>query len=270
MLIVLLVTFSLIGYFFGTQASGDITLTQELLPAWVAALATVSIALLTIFLAKETWELRQIQLLQIDQIRRDSIKPSINFFIKSSPAAYQFMDVFVRNSGTGPATNIQFRFRRKDESDKEVFEYLQEEFTKLAIIKNGIASLAPEETRTSYVFSFLDLGGKFKDKWFNCDIDIDISFKDIEGTDYQSTSTIYLSEYKGVSELGGGDPIHKISSILEKIERNFSHLTTGFRKIKTDVYTSEDRRIEAEEWEAERAARKEKSAANKQINEGQD
>jgi hypothetical protein len=259
MVLVLLAAFALIGYFFGTRESGTDIVTQELLPVWVAALATVSIALLTIFLAKETWELRQIQLLQIDKIRKDSLKPSVNFVIKSSLASYQFMDVIIRNSGAGPALDIKFDFRSNENSDDEVFEFLQNEFKKLSMLEHGISSLLPNEFRTSYLFSFLNLGDRFKDKWFKCDINVDVYFQDIEGTEYHSVSTIYLSEYRGITELGGGDPVQKISSALEKIEKHIGHLTTGFGKLKTDIYTSDDRRLEKEQGEATIPARKSRS-----------
>lgn len=46
------------GLIFGTELNTAIVLTSDSLSSWVGAIATVSIAVLTFILAKETWHLR--------------------------------------------------------------------------------------------------------------------------------------------------------------------------------------------------------------------
>ena len=46
----------------------------------------------------------------------------------------------------------------------------------------------------------------------------------------------------------GGDSLRKISSHLEKMQKDIGHITSGFKKIKTDVYTRKDREIANQEW----------------------
>jgi len=45
----------------------------------------------------------------------------------------------------------------------------------------------------------------------------------------------------------GGDPVYKISSHLEKAEKDLTHITSAYRGVKSNLYTSEDRRSEREE-----------------------
>ncbi len=245
----------IIGLVVGINVESAITLSQDNLSSWVSAFATVTIAVLTIVLAKETWGLRMIQLSQIEQIRKDAIKPSISLYLKSSPAGFNFIDIHISNNGTGTAQNIQFQFINANDDARDVYEGLLEEFNKLIILKKGISSLSSGEHRSSYLFSFIDLHKKYGEKTLECVIEVDISFEDIEGEKYSSKSFFNFTEYQGVSELGGGDPLRKISTHLEKIQKDIGHFASGFKKIKADVYTNEDRRIEQEEWEKHRADR---------------
>lgn len=251
----------IIGLVVGINIESAITLSQDNLSSWVSAFATLTIAVLTIVLAKETWGLRLIQLSQIEQIRKDSIKPSIGLYLKSSPAGFNFIDVHVTNNGSGTAQNIQFTFKSASEDAQDVYEHLLSNLNKLVILEKGISTLSSGEHRSSYLFSFIDLHQKFGEKALECVTEVDITFEDIEGSKYSSKSFFNFTEYKGVSELGGGDPLQKISSHLEKIQKDVGHFASGFKKIKTDVYTSEDRQAERDEWEKRRA---EQQNANKQ------
>lgn len=250
----------IIGLVVGINIESAITLSQDNLSSWVSAFATVTIAVLTIVLAKETWGLRLIQLSQIEQIRKDSIKPSVGLYLKSSPAGFNFIDVHITNNGSGTAQNIKFTFKNASEDAQEVYEHLLSELNKLVILEKGISTLSSGEHRSSYLFSFIDLHQKFGEKALECVTEVDVSFEDIEGSKYSSKSFFNFTEYKGVSELGGGDPLNKISSHLEKIQKDVGHFASGFKKIKTDVYTSEDRQAERDEWEKRRT---EQQSANK-------
>lgn len=250
----------IIGLVVGINIESAITLSQDNLSSWISAFATVTIAVLTIVLAKETWGLRLIQLSQIEQIRKDSIKPSVGLYLKSSPAGFNFIDVHITNNGSGPAQNIKFTFRNASDDAKDVYEHLLSELNKLVILEKGISTLSSGEHRSSYLFSFIDLHQKFGEKALECVTEVEVSFEDIEGSKYNSKSFFNFTEYKGVSELGGGDPLNKISSHLEKMQKDIGHFASGFKKIKTDVYTSEDRQAEHDEWEKRRT---EQQGANK-------
>lgn len=247
MIVLVVAIFFIMGLAVGVSSQGLEASGNDTLSAWVSALATLCIALLTIFLAKETWELRRVQLSQIEQIRKDSIKPSVNLYLKSSPVSVNLIDLYIINSGVGTAQNIKFKFMNKSKDAQDVYDYLQEKFSKLVILSNGISSLGAGEKRTSYLFSFLDIGSKYGDKLFEYFAEVDIEFQDIEGKTYTSKSHFKFMEYKGISEFGGGDPLHKISSTLEKIQKDVDNFSKGYKKLRTDIYTSDDRKKEQEQ-----------------------
>jgi len=262
MLILVIVIFFIIGLSVGAGSQNPVAFTNDTMSAWVAALATVCIAILTIFLAKETWELRLIQLSQIEQIRKDSIKPSVNIYLKPSPSAFSSIDVHINNSGAGVAQNISFSFINKSKETQDIFDHLQTEFSKLVILNNGIWSLSAGEKRTSYLFSFIDLHEKFGDRALDYMAEIDIQFQDLEKKKYSSKSYFNFTEYKGIYGPDGGEPIYKISKTLEKMQKDIGSLITGSKKIKADIYTSSDRRKEKKAHEERRIERAKNSESS--------
>lgn len=239
----------ILGIILGINVEKEISLSQDNLSSWVSAFATVTIAILTIVLAKETWSLRLIQLSQIEQIRKDSIKPSVSLYLKSNPAGISFIDIHVKNSGVGTAQNIRFAF--KNVSDKgldEVYDNFRGKLNKLVILEKGISALGPGEHRSSFLLSFIEFHQKHGEKALDLNTEVEIAFEDIEGTPYQSKAYFNFAEYKGISGLGD-EPAHEIASHLKKIKEEIGHFASGFRKIKVDVYTSEDREEERKIWE---------------------
>ena len=120
MSVLVVAIFFLLGLSVGMSSQGLVAFGNDTLSAWVSAIATVVIALLTIFLAKETWELRRVQLSQIEQIRKDSIKPSVSLYLKSSPVSVNLIDIHIINDGRGTAQNIKFKFTNKSKDAQDV------------------------------------------------------------------------------------------------------------------------------------------------------
>ena len=245
MVVLVIAIFFILGFSLGISSQGLLAFGNDTLSAWVSAFATGVIALLTIVLAKETWELRQLQQSQIEQIRKNSIKPRVSVYLKPSPVSFNLMNLHIINDGRGTAQNIKFKFTNRSKDAQDVYDYLQEEFNKLVILSNGISSLGAGENRTSYVFSFSRLHEKFGDRLFEYFAEIDTEFKDIEGNTYNFKSHFMFMEYKGISSFEK-DPVHKISSTLEKIQTHIGHFASGSKKLKTNIYTAEDRKIEFE------------------------
>lgn len=250
--LLLLPTVFIAGLIAGVHIKESISLTMDSLSSWVSAIATVAIAILTIVLAKETWALRFIQLTQMEQIRKDSLKPSIGLYLKANPAAgFNFVDIHIANNGVGVAQNIKFIFKNINDDTQDVYECLLEQLNKLIILEKGINSLSPGEGRTSYVFSFIDLHQMFGERTMECVVEVIIEFEDIEGKKYSSKSFFNFAEYKGMSQLGDSEPLHRISKHLEKIQTDIGHLTSGYKRIKADVYSSKDRQEEREKQRRE-------------------
>lgn len=223
------------------------------LSSWVAALATVSIAILTVFLAKETWALRQFQLQHTELIRKAGIKPTVDVHLQSSPAAFHFFDIHIVNNGPGTALNIRFSVENMNPNGIGVYHEVEAKMMDLAILKDGISSLGPGQRRSSFLVSILELNKSLGEGTFDYHSKVLATFEDVEGTIYTSTAHFNFNELKGVSEIGGGDPLHRISKSLDAIQTDLRSFGTGFRKLQTDIYTSEDRERAKEQWEKERA-----------------
>ena len=270
MLLALLPILFIIGFALGIYYEGSMSLTQDNLSSWVTAIATVTIAVLTIILAKETWSLRQIQLNQIEQIRKDAIRPSVNFILKSNPASIRFIDVHIINNGNGSAHNIKFKFSGYNNKDIEIYKFLESEFMKLNIFKNGILSLSKGEKRNSHVFDFNTLNSKFGDKTFETIFTVEIKYEDIEGQEFTAKSNFDFSEYIGINELGK-EPINDIASTLKNLNKNIEKLAsaTSSNRIEINTYNAEDREKRAKEMEEYIKSFQEKQKeANEQLDDG--
>ena len=211
----LLISFAL-GLFY--SGSGDITL--DSFSSIVTALATLCIAVLTIILAKETWALRTIQIKQIEQLQRNSIKPSLDLYLESGIASGSLLDIHLENNGNGTAHNITFDFTGKDgaslgEIDQKIVNTLQ----KFQLLKTGMSSLSQKQRRSSYVLSLIELFNELKEKLYDVTIEVHINFSDYEGYKYMSTSTLDFSSYNGMHQVGGGNPTYNIYMELEKIRK---------------------------------------------------
>lgn len=246
--IVLLPIVFVIGFALGVFYEGSMSLSQDNLSSWVTALATLSIAILTIILAKETWNLRNIQLQQIEQIRKDAIRPSINFELKSSSFSISYKDIYIVNNGTGSAHEIKFIIEGSNEKNNEIYNHLEKEFLKINIIKNGILSLGVNDSRSTHIFDFPSLHSKYGEDVLKTYISVTAYYKDIEGKEFKSKSEFDFSEYVGISKLGD-EPLNTIAKSMKKIEDSMKNLNKGmsFKRFEVNTYNSKDREIENKE-----------------------
>lgn len=239
------------GLIFGTELNASIVLTADSLSSWVGAIATVSIAVLTFILAKETWHLRNAQIAQLTEIRKESMRPNIVVSIQPSIVDMNFLDVVIQNLGKGIACNVQFSFKNEDGTVATTENnQLVKRLTKLSLFENGCSSLGLGQTIKSYLFSFRDLEKEVgKENLFKQRVQLEIYFEDAEGAAYNNIININFSDMKGISYLGGSsDPIYSIFKELEKLRKTFEPVfKSGQKKLNVDAYNSEDREIEREQ-----------------------
>lgn len=243
----------IVGLIFGTNLAGAINLSADSISSWVSAVATLAIAVLTFVLAKETWSLRIAQMKQVEEIRKEAVRPGVDLYLLSSPIAFQFMNVHVENNGKGVARNISFKFEPEGKDDFTEHERLVvDSLLKLNMLSNGISSLGSGKQRTSFAFSFLEVGGKAGDGMFDIRFKVKVSCTDGDGRPYSVDSIIDFSEYKGVSEIGGGDPTYRLYKETEKIRQVLESAQRGTSgRFNVNSFTSEDRENEkrrTQEW----------------------
>src|SRR5690606_18910042 len=95
----------------------------------------------------------------------------------------------------------------------------------------------------SFIFSFLDLINEIGDSVFEIKIRVIIDFSDSIGSIYKTETIFDFSEFKGISEVGGGDPSYnlyketeKIRNILEEVQSSMSA-----KRFNVNVYSSDNR-----------------------------
>jgi hypothetical protein len=222
----------IVGLIVGIQFTSSTKLTADSLSSWVAALATVSISVLTFILAKETWHL-----------------PNVFVAIHPSIVSITFIDVTLQNLGKGIAYNVKFKFINSDGSlADEKSNVIFEMFNKLSIFKNGCSSMGLGQTLKSFLFGFGDLEHKVgKENLFNQKIKIEISFEDSDGNPYRNIIDIDFKDFEGVSLLGNGssDPTYALYKEVEKIRKALEPvLKRPSKRIGVDVFTEKERQQE--------------------------
>lgn len=196
----------------------------------VVTISTVAYAILTWSLVSETKRMREVQ-----------TEPRIEITLKSLDYAINIVRLHIRNIGLGPAKNIIFTSHISSGGD--VAEKLLEEFNKANFLKVGLKYFGPgHELYSGYTQITKDFDAKIASVLI-----YDVEYESFTGKKYKDQITIDISERKGTTQLGKPN-LYAIAQSIEAIEKEFSHVVSGFKKIHADVYTTKDRdREEADE-----------------------
>lgn len=235
----------LLGWAVGRHSAIGTSMSPDTFSSWVSALATVAIAVLTFILAKETWYLREAQTQQLAELKRENIRPNINVQLDPSRVGLNFVDVKISNLGKGIARKVVVEFLdRHGARVAEGVDPVVEKFRKLAIFRQGIESMGIGQVISSFLFSFIDLKGELKGEIFKPLLKMVVRFEDIEGNQYKNEFVVDFSQYQGLSELGGGDPLHLMSDELKKLRGVMERVAGSGNRLGVNVYDSEDRESE--------------------------
>lgn len=214
--------------------------------SWILACATVAISILTIILAVETSNLRKAQTAQINELKRENIRPNVNIKLENYEFDMNFVSLIISNHGKGVAKKVNFQLLDKKDNiieDDNNNSIIINKFLKIGVFKVGMQTLGINQELKSYIFSFLDLAKNNPDKnIFEEYINININFEDIEGTKYTNNFSIEFAQYEGMGNLGK-PPLYEISNTLKNINLKLNSST----RIKVETYDSDDRKKEVDE-----------------------
>lgn len=238
----------ILGLVVGNQLQGGSALSADSLSSWLSAIATIAIAVLTFILAKETWYLREAQIQQLAELKRENIRPNVGVQLESSQVGMNFINVKISNLGKGIAKKVSFSFLDRQGNPLTVNQdVVVDKFLKLGVFRLGIESMGIGQVISSFVFSFLDLRKDLKGEIFKPYLSIAIKFEDIEGARYTNIFAIDFAQFEGTSELGG-DPLHKMATEIQKIRESIGKVAgNSSGRIGVNVFSSTDRHDEAEE-----------------------
>ena len=220
---------------------------------WVSAGSTLAIAILTVVLAKETWQLRLFQLSQLAAIRKAAIRPQVDVYMSRSKTSFNVMNVVVENVGSGIARNIKFNFKGSLGNSKltEAEQAVADRLHKMAMFNSGIQALSPQRNKRSFLFIVQEVFGAYKDDFFKICLTIEMTYEDAEGETHTSVEIWGFGELEGTSEMGYGDPTDKAAGHLEKISDTLQKFGRGSSsdRLSVNVYTEQDREKEREYFE---------------------
>jgi hypothetical protein len=216
----------------------------------VVTVATAVYAALTWILVKETRMMREVQ-----------TEPKLQVTVSSIDFAINIVRLHVRNIGLGPALNVTFK--PKVLAGGQSAEKLLAEFTDVNFFNVGLKHFGPGQERVSgYTQLAEDHDGKMASL-----LAIDVTYNSATGKSYSDSLVVDMSELKGGYQLGKPHA-YAIAQSLEKIQKDFHHLTTGFHRIKANIYTSEDRAEESSEALARREQRQRERQAQQNAQAG--
>lgn len=203
----------------------------------VVTAATVAYAVLTWKLVSET-----------KRMRRAQTNAKMTIGLDSRPEYLNFIDVFVRNEGVGPAYDIRFEVEMLDASgDCSILEAIES----LGFIEQGMDYFSPGQEIRSFLTSMTD---DFEAK-MRTRIRVKISYTTASGEKANDAYVLDFSVFKGRSQLGEPD-LHSIAKSLKSIAKDFGHITSGFKKPQVITQDKSDYLREREEsLEAAREAR---------------
>lgn len=196
----------------------------------VVTIATISYAILTYWLVKETALMRQVQ-----------TEPKIEITVRSHEVHFSIVRLYVRNIGLGPALKVMFNPRVI--AGGNIASELIESFTEANFFKVGFEFFGPgKEVVSGYTEMSKDSESKF-----DCVIGFDVRYESVTGKKYSENLIVDMSEHRGMRRIGGIPPLHSIAQNLERLQKDFNRITTHGSRVGVDMYTEKDRLKEKEE-----------------------
>lgn len=215
----------------------------------VVTVSTLVYAILTGILVSETRKMREVQ-----------TEPKLHITIESFDFAVHIVRLCIQNIGQGPACNLEF--------DPSVIsggasgDKLLGEFTQSNFFSTGLRHFGPgQKVYSMYTQTTEDFDGKSGSV-----LSFKLKYCSATGKKYSDELILDMSELKGRYTLGKPD-MYAIAQSLEKIQKDIGHVVSGFKRVKSDVYSGEDRKQEREERKKQRAEQKALKADSKKGNE---
>lgn len=200
----------------------------QVIATWGTLAAAIATAIATFFL----WRVTKILAVETKRMADASAQPQVVANIILNKWAMNHVDLEIENTGNATAFQIEVVFDPPLESGGDrVDRDSVVPFQRISVLKPG-QSLS----------SYLAEAEPLLDKSYN----VTTSWKLLpEAVERQSLSySLHMSDYKGMSRLGAADPAIQIAEQVKKIREDWRSVASGQRKLKTDVFTDEERQRE--------------------------
>jgi hypothetical protein len=205
----------------------------SLIFSFFVMLSTIIYAILTIILVKETRKMRKSQ-----------TEPKIQIVLETIESSVNTLKLNIKNIGQGPAFNVVFNSTVI--GSEKIGENILNKFSSIKAFSSGLNYLGPSNSFNTGYYNVLSINKEDMEKLFEVKISIEVKYNSITKTKYKDIILIDFSELIGTYQLGKPNLL-SIAQSLEKIEKNIYNVTSGFRKMKIDLYDSVDRQNEEKE-----------------------
>jgi hypothetical protein len=196
------------------------------------------VALSTLIYACLTWKLSS----ETIKMRKAHTEPNVSVHLEQNRASIHFLDLIVKNIGSGPAYDVTFEVLEEFDVPKE------KKLSQIGFIQEGIRYMPPDYFVRCYFLGFLGNYDKIIDK----NIKIRVSYKNANKENISEIINLNMSQFKGIQTLGE-DPLNKIAKSIEAVGKDVHHIASGFKHLRVDTYDSEDRAKINEEYEKQRS-----------------
>lgn len=188
----------------------------------LVTLATLVYAILTWKLVSETKKMRRAQTDAKVTVRVEPRKETIHF-----------LKFIVANEGVGPAYGIKFKILPI--SSASIDPDIKKMIESLGYINKGIEYLSPNQEISTFLTSILENTDSKLKTAFN----IQISYKNSSGEKAEDIYFIDFSIFEGFIQIGKPN-LYAIAQEIEKIQKDFHNIATGFKELKVITQTKED------------------------------
>lgn len=201
----------------------------QVLFAGVVAVATVFYAILTRSLVRETKRMRRAQ---TDAKVVMGLEPRSDWL--------NWIEIYVRNEGVGPATAVTFAVTMSDPSSGDAA--LADKIRSFGFVDKGLNYMSPRQEIRSF---FTSLTEDFELKMSTV-LNIDVSWINPSGDITRDRYVLDLSIFRGRSQLGEPD-MHTIAKSLKKLQEDLHRVATGHDRLQVITQDKDDLRAEERE-----------------------
>jgi hypothetical protein len=206
---------------------------QSTIATYGTLLGTFATAIATFAL----WRVTGVLAVETKRMADASAQPQVVANIVPNQWSTIHLDINVENTGNATAFDIEISFDPPLENGEARSGNTPIPFQRISLLKPG-------QSMTSYLSDV----GDYLDKSF----EVRVSWKLMpDATNREHLSYwLNMSDYKGVSYLGSRDPNIQIAEQVRMIRDDWKSVASGSKKVRADVFTSEDRQREEEILEA--------------------
>lgn len=189
----------------------------------IGAIGTLVTAIATFFL----WRVTKLLAIETKRMAEASSQPHVVAVLSPNHWSVRHFDLNVENTGNAAAYDIRLNFTPPLENG-------QDRTHKTSVPLQEISILKPGSSIHSFLTDYESIQG--------LSFDVEISWRNAGKDNIREINsyTLRMSDHEGISYLGQ-EPLIKISRDIEKLEKNWSRVLKGNKRVNLDVFTSLDR-----------------------------